>query len=434
MAKKQRTYLCIDMKSFYASVECAERGLNPFETDLVVADPSRGEGAICLAITPKMKSRGIPNRCRLFQIPENVKYEAALPRMKLYIEYSADIYAIYLKYFDPRDIHVYSIDEAFIDVTDYLPVYGMESRALAHKLVEEIARTKHIPATAGIGTNLFLAKIALDISAKHAPDRIGYLDEDTYKATLWDHEPITDFWQVAAGTAKRLQRYGIYTMRGIANADPALMYKLFGVNAELLIDHAWGRESCLMEDIKNYRSKSHSVSFSQILPRDYSFDEARIVLREMVLHGCHELMRRRVITKKVWIGVGYSKERLPMAHGQVQLQSALNVSSVMQPELLELYDSITDRHTPIRRLAINFCDVCSEDCQGYDFFTDWDAVERERRREQAVLDLGEKYGRNAVLRGTSLLDSATQKERNAMIGGHRAGYDEAGESETIHAL
>ena len=186
--------------------------------------------------------------------------------------------------------------------------------------------------------------------------------------------------------------------------------------------------SCFMADL------IRDIFAGSVMPRDYSFDEARIVLREMVLHGCHELMRRRVITKKVWIGVGYSKERLPMAHGQVQLQSALNVSSVMQPELLELYDSITDRHTPIRRLAINFCDVCSEDCQGYDFFTDWDAVERERRREQAVLDLGEKYGRNAVLRGTSLLDSATQKERNAMIGGHRAGYDEAGESETIHAL
>jgi len=434
MAKKQRTYLCIDMKSFYASVECAERGLNPFETDLVVADPSRGEGGICLAITPKMKSRGIPNRCRLFQIPDNVKYEVALPRMKLYIEYSADIYAIYLKYFDPRDIHVYSIDEAFIDATDYLGVYNMDGRSLAKKLVEEIARAKYIPASAGIGTNLFLAKIALDITAKHTDDHIGWLDEETYKATLWDHEPITDFWQIAAGTAKRLQRYGIYTMRGIAQSDPRLIYKLFGVNAELIIDHAWGRESCLMEDIKNYRSKSHSVSFSQILPRDYSFDEARVVLREMVLHGCHELMRRHVITQKVWIGVGYSKERLPMAHGQVRLQSALNVSSFMQPDVIGLYDSITDRNTPIRRLAINFCDVCDEACQGYDLFTDWSAVERERKREQTVLDMGAKYGRNALLRGTSFLESATQKERNAMIGGHRAGYDETGESETIHAL
>ncbi len=434
MARKQRTYLCIDMKSFYASVECAERGLNPFETDLVVADPSRGEGGICLAITPKMKSRGIANRCRLFQIPENLKYELARPRMKLYIEYSADIYSIYLRYFSPDDIHVYSIDEAFIDATDYLAVYGLDGRSLAKKLVDEIAAEKHIPATAGIGTNLFLAKIALDITAKHAADRIGWLDEKTYRETLWDHEPITDFWQIAAGTAKRLQHYGIYTMRGICNAEPELMYKLFGVNAELLIDHAWGRESCLMEDIKSYRSKSHSVSFSQILPRDYSFGEARIVMREMVLHGCHELMRRHVITKKVWIGVGYSKDKLPMAKAQVKLKSAGAVSSVMQPDVLELYDTIVDRNTPIRRIAINFCDVCDEECQGYDFFTDWNEVERERRREQAVLSLADKYGKNAVLRGTSLMDAATQRERNAMIGGHRAGYDETGESKTIHAL
>ena len=434
MTRKQRTYLCIDMKSFYASVECAERGLNPFETDLVVADPSRGQGGICLAITPKMKSRGIPNRCRLFQIPDSIKYEVARPRMKLYIEYSADIYAIYLKYFDPRDIHVYSIDEVFIDVTDYLAVYGMDGKSLAKKLMNEIAATKHIPATAGIGTNLFLAKIALDITAKHAEDRIGYLDEAIFRSTLWDHEPITDFWQIAAGTAKRLRNYGIYTMRGISQADPKLLYKVFGVNAELLIDHAWGRESCLMEDIKNYRSKSHSVSFSQILPRDYNYEEARIVLREMILHGCHELMRRHVVTQKIWIAVGYSKERLPMAHGQSKLPSAVSVSSVMQPVVMQLYDSITDRETPIRRLAVSFCDVCDEECQGYDFFTDWDAVDRERRREKAVMEMAEKYGKNAVLRGTSLLDAATQRERNEMIGGHRAGYDETGESKTIHAL
>lgn len=434
MTRKQRTYLCIDMKSFYASVECAERGLNPFETDLVVADPARGQGGICLAITPKMKSRGIPNRCRLFQIPDSIRYEVARPRMKLYIEYSADIYAIYLKYFDPRDIHVYSIDEVFIDVTDYLAVYGMDGKRLAKKLMNEIAETKHIPATAGIGTNLFLAKIALDITAKHAEDRIGYLDEAIFRSTLWDHEPITDFWQIAAGTAKRLRHYGIYTMRGISQADPKLLYKVFGINAELLIDHAWGRESCLMEDIKNYRSKSHSVSFSQILPRDYTYEEARIVLREMILHGCHELMRRHVVTQKIWIAVGYSKERLPMAHGQSKLPSAVSVSSVMQPVVMQLYDSITDRETPIRRLAVSFCDVCDEECQGYDFFTDWDAVDRERRREKAVMEMAEKYGKNAVLRGTSLLDAATQRERNEMIGGHRAGYDETGESKTIHAL
>lgn len=434
MAKKQRTYLCIDMKSFYASVECAERGWDPFETDLVVADESRGKGGICLAITPKMKSRGIPNRCRLFQIPEGLDYTVAPPRMKLYIEYSADIYAIYLKYFDPRDIHVYSIDEAFIDVTDYLEVYGVDGKTLAKKLMHEIAQSKHIPASAGIGTNLFLAKVALDITAKRTADRIGYLNEELFKATLWDHEPITDFWQIASGTAKRLSSCGIYTMRGVSQAEPELLYKMFGVNAELLIDHSWGRESCLMEDIKNYRSKAHSVSFSQILPRDYDFEDARIVMREMVLHGCHELMRRQLITQKVWIAVGYSKECLPMAKGQASLPSAVSVSSIMQPVVMELYERITDRNTPIRRLAINFCNVINEDEGGYDLFTDWSAVDRERRREQAVLNMGEKYGRNAVLRAASLQQPATQRERNAMIGGHRAGYDEAGESKTIHAL
>ena len=428
MAQEQRTYLCIDMKTFYASVECAERGLNPFETDLVVADPSRGEGAICLAISPKMKARGIHNRCRIFEIPKNVDYITARPRMKLYIDYSADIYGIYLRYFDPRDIHVYSIDEAFIDATAYLGVYRMNGRELAAKLMDEIADELHIPATAGIGTNLFLAKIALDISAKHVPDHIGYLDESDFRRTLWDHEPITDFWQIASGTAERLRRYGIHTMRGIAEAPPELMYKLFGVNAELLIDHAWGRESCLMEDIKSYTASSRSVSFSQILPRDYSFDEARIVMQEMVLHGCHELMKRKLITKKIWIGIAYSKGVKESAKGQTKLVSATAANSLMSPAALALFDSLADREVPIRRLAINFPDVCSEDCQGYDFFTDWERVERENKREHTVLELADKYGKNAVLRGTNFLDAATQRERNGMIGGHRAGYDEAGKS------
>ena len=434
MVQEQRTYLCIDMKTFYASVECAERGLNPFETDLVVADPSRGEGAICLAISPKMKKRGIHNRCRLFEIPKSIDYITAVPRMKLYIDYSADIYSIYLKYFDPRDIHVYSIDEAFIDVSAYLKVYRMTGRELALKLMDEIAETLHIPATAGIGTNLFLAKIALDITAKHAPDHIGWLDEETFRQTLWDHKPISDFWQIASGTEKRLWQYGIYTMRGIAEAPTELMYKLFGVNAELLIDHAWGRESCLMEDIKSYVPGSRSVSFSQILPRDYSFDEARIVMQEMVLHGSHELLKRKLITGKIWIGIFYSKGAREVSKASVKLTSATAANSLLWSAAGELFDSIADRAVPIRRLAIDFPDVCSEDCGGYDFFTDWSKIRRETKRERTVLKLTEKYGKNAVLRGTDFLDAATQRERNDMIGGHRAGYDEAGKSETIHAL
>ncbi|MBR6311922.1 MAG: DNA repair protein, partial [Oscillospiraceae bacterium] len=274
------------MKSFYASVECADRGLNPFETGLVVADVTRGKNALCLAVSPKLKAQGVPGRCRLSEIPKNIEYEAVPPRMQRYIDCAADIYSIYLDYFDPRDIHVYSVDESFIDATQYLPACGMTPREFAKKLIDEIAERLHIPSTAGIGTNLYLAKIALDITAKHSKDHMGYLDEELYRETLWDHAPITDFWQIAGGTARRLARYGITTMREVAHADSELMYKVFGKDAELLIDHAWGRESCLISDIKGYKAKTHSVSFSQILPSDYDFDKARLVMQEMLLGGC----------------------------------------------------------------------------------------------------------------------------------------------------
>ncbi len=425
MSRKERIYMCIDMKSFYASVECAERNLNPFETNLVVADTGRGKNALCLAVSPKMKALGVKNRCRLSDIPGNVKYVAALPRMQLYIDYAADIYELYLNYFDPRDIHVYSIDESFIDATAYLDAMGLTPKELAKKLMDEIAEKLHIPSTAGIGTNLYLAKIALDITAKHSKDHMGFLTEELYRETLWDHRPITDFWQVAGGKARRLERYGIFTMRGVAEAPEELMYRLFGKDAELLIDHAWGRESCLMEDIKNYRSKSHSVSFSQILPRNYSYDEARVVMQEMVLHGSHELMRRKVITQKVWIGVGYGYDTISSTKGSTRLVSATSVNSLMQEPVLALFDRVAVRDVPIRRLAISFNDVCDEGCEGYDFFTDWDAVEKEKAREKAVLELSARYGKNAVLRGTNFQKGATQRERNGMIGGHRAGYDDA---------
>ena len=419
---KERTYFCIDMKTFYASVECAERGLNPFETNLVVADTSRGNGALCLAVSPRMKAQGVKNRCRLYEIPKHIKYETALPRMQLYIEYAADIYAIYLKYFSPDDIHVYSIDEAFIDATNYLSTYHMDAKGLAKKLMNEIAEVKHIPSTAGIGSNLFLAKIALDITAKHAKDHMGVLTEESFRETLWDHTPITDFWMIAGGTARRLERFGITTLRGIAQCPQELLYKTFGKDAELLIDHAWGREPCRMQDIKSYKSKTHSVSFSQILPKDYTYDEARVVMTEMILHGCQELMRRKVICQKIWIGVGYSKDVLPMVNGQTKLTSATAVNSLICPFVLDVFDRITDRSVPIRRLGISFNDVCDEGCEGYDFFTDWDAVEREKAKEKTVLQISDKYGKNAILRGTNFLAGATQRERNGMIGGHRAGY------------
>ncbi len=424
-AAKQRKYLCIDGKCFYASVECAERGLNPFETNLVVADPGRGKNALCLAISPKMKALGVHNRCRLSDIPGNIKYEIALPRMQLYVDYCADIYALYLDYFAAEDIHVYSIDEAFIDVTNYLPMYGMDAKQLAKKLMNEIADKLHVPTTAGIGTNLYLAKIALDITAKKTRDHMGYLDEEIFRKTLWDHMPLTDFWGIARGKANRLSHYGIFTMRDIANADPALLYKTFGIDAELMIDHAWGRESCLMEDIKNYRSRSHSVSFSQILPRDYEYEEAAVVMAEMAIHGCLELYKRHVITNKVWIGVGYSRhEMLPAAQGSIKLSCATQLSSIIEPAVKQKYREIVAFGVPIRNLAIAFCDTRDEGCEGYDLFTDWAKVDKEKAAERTVLEIRDRFGKNAVLRGVNLLNAGTQRERNTFIGGHRAGYDD----------
>ena len=424
-AAKQRKYLCIDGKCFYASVECAERGLNPFETNLVVADPGRGKNALCLAISPKLKALGIHNRCRLSDIPGDIKYEIALPRMQLYVDYCADIYALYLDYFAAEDIHVYSIDEAFIDVTDYLPMYGIDAKQLARKLMNEIADKLYVPTTAGVGTNLYLATIALDITAKKTRDHMGYLDEEIFRKTLWDHMPLTDFWGIARGKANRLSHYGIFTMRDIANTDPVLLYKIFGIDAELMIDHAWGRESCLMEDIKNYRSKSHSVSFSQILPRDYEYEEAAVVMAEMAIHGCLELYKRHVITNKVWIGVGYSRhEMLPAAQGSIKLPCATQLSSIIEPAVKQKYREIVAFGVPIRNLAIAFCDTRDEGCEGYDLFTDWAKIDKEKAAERTVLEIRDRLGKNAVLRGVNLLNAGTQRERNEMIGGHRAGYDD----------
>ena len=424
MAQKQRVYFCIDKKTFYASVECAERGLNPFETNLAVVDENRGKNALCLAITPKMKAQGIKNRCRMSEIPKQINFIRALPRMQLYIDYAADIYEIYLNYFAPQDIYVYSIDESFIDVTDYLPMYNIDAVSFAKKLMNEIAAKMHIPSTAGIGTNLYLAKIALDITAKHSKDHIGYLDEDSYIKTLWNHRPITDFWQIAQGTERRLAKYGICDMEGIAKAPTDLLYKVFGVNAELLIDHAWGREPCLMEDIKNYRSKSKSVSFSQVLPSDYTYEQAKTVMMEMVIHGCQEMMRRKVITNKVGIFVGYTFGGREGTGGTTRMTVTTNLPSKIEPYVEQLFERTTDKQVPIRRLGINFEDVCDEGCEGYDLFTNFEEVEREKKREHAILEIADKYGKNAILRGLNYMDGATQRERNTFIGGHRAGFDD----------
>ena len=422
MKEKRRTYLCIDMKSFFASVECAERGLNPFETNLVVADESRGKNALCLAITPKMKALGVKNRCRMSDIPKNIDYLVAMPRMKKYIEYNGDIYEIYRKYIDRDDIHVYSIDEAFIDATDYLPVHKKTPKEFAKFLINEIANKTHIPATAGIGTNLYLAKIALDITAKKAPDHIGYLDEELFRETLWDHRPITDFWGIANGTAKRLSNLAIYDMRGIANCPQDLLYKRFGINAELLIDHSWGRESCTMRDIKSYKSKSKSISSSQILMKDYSFSEAAIVMAEMTLAGCHRLMSEHVITNGISIFVGYSRDIIPPTGGTVKMSESTHVYSIINRYVDKLFRETTNPNVPIRRLGICFNHIMDEGCEGYDLFTDFEKVEREKRLEHTVLDIKGKFGKNAMLRAIDLQEGATQVTRNKYIGGHNSEY------------
>ena len=414
----QKTYLCIDMKSFYASVECAERGLNPFTTNLVVADETRGQGSICLAISPKMKSLGVKNRCRVYEIPKNIKYITAMPRMKKYIEYCADIYEIYLQYIAPEDIHTYSIDESFIDVTDYLPMYKKTAKEFATMLVDEIARKKGIPATVGIGTNLYLAKIALDITAKKVPDHMGFLDEKTFIRTLWGHRPLTDFWNIGKGIAARLERMGIYDMRGIANYPEERLYKEFGINAELLIDHAWGRESCTIAEIKAYKSKSHSISNSQILFSDYAYDKALLVLQEMVVAGCQEMMRRKVVTNHISFSIGYSKDVIKPTGKRIKMTVTTSCSSIIQEYVTEAYKLTTDKRTPIRRISISFDNVVDECCEGYDLFTDYDAIMKEKHIENAILGIQDKFGKNAMLRATSLEEGATQRVRNTLVGGH----------------
>ena len=418
---KTRTYFCIDMKSFYASVECAERGLSPFETNLVVADESRGQGAITLAITPKMKSLGVRNRCRLFEIPKNIDYIIALPRMNKYIKYCGDIFDVYLDYVSPDDIHQYSIDEAFLDVTDYLSLYNMTARQLAKKLIDEIASRTSIPATCGIGTNLYLAKIALDITAKKSKDHIGYLTEELYRETLWQHTPITDFWNVAAGTAKRLYRYGVTTMEGLAHLPEEVLRRNFGKNYVILLDHAWGRESCTIADIKNYKSKSRSISNSQILFSDYDYEQAHVVVREMTLNGCQRLISEHQIARNVGIMIGYSRDALEPVGKTVRMAESTNLYSLIVKYVDDIYEEIVDRETPIRRLGITFACLTDESAEGYDLFCDVEAIEREHRREAAVLEIKEKFGKNAILRGLNLRDGATQSIRNKLIGGHNGG-------------
>lgn len=416
-----RIYLCIDLKTFYASVECVERKLDPFSTNLVVADESRGNGAICLAISPKLKMLGVRNRCRIFEIPKNIDYIIAKPRMKKYIEYSANIYEIYLKYVSKEDIHVYSVDEAFLDITSYLKIYKMTALELAKCIMRDIFDTYGITATCGIGTNLYLAKIALDIMSKHNVSNIGYLDEESYKEKLWHHRPLSDFWQIGRGIEKRLNRLRIFDMYDIAHTNEKVLYKEFGVNAEFLIDHSKGIETCTIAQIKAYKPKSNSISTSQILFEDYPYDKARIVLKEMVETKCLDLVEKKLVTDTIQLYIGYSKDVIKPSGGAVKLLKSTNSYAELQKAFLALYDKTTNIYTPIRRIGIAFAKVMPEEYEQLDLFTDIKKNEKEKNVELAIANIKNTMGKNSVIMGMSLEEGATAIIRNTLVGGHYGG-------------
>ena len=506
--REERTYIAIDLKSFYASVECIERGLDPMTTNLVVADESRTEKTICLAVTPALKAWGIPGRARLFEVVERVReinaqrlraapghvftgssaddtrlrndpslaldYIVAPPRMRHYMNYSAGIYDIYLKYVSRQDIHSYSIDEVFMDVTEYLRTYRITPHELAIKMIREVLRATGITATAGIGTNLYLAKIAMDIMAKRSPAdadgvRLAELDEMSYRRELWTHWPLTDFWRVGHGYAKKLEAHGLYTMGDIARCslggegdfyNEALLYKLFGVNAELLIDHAWGWESCTMADIKAYRPESNSVSSGQVLQSPYDFTKGRLIVREMTDLLVLDLVDKGLVTDQMVLTVGYDIEnlldpvrdaayggevtvdhygrRVPKhAHGTANLDGHTASTRTITDAVMALYDRAVDPNLLIRRVTVTANNILPEDSAArddvrgqLDIFTEArqaseqavreEALERERRRQEAILAIQKRYGRNAIVKGMNLEEGATTMERNRQIGGHKA--------------
>lgn len=498
-----RTYIAIDLKSFYASVECVERGLNPLTTNLVVADKSRTEKTICLAVSPSMKAYGIGGRARLFEVVQRIRevnnerryrasghrlngksvsdielkahpdreidYIVASPRMAFYIEYSTRIYEVYLKYIAPEDIHVYSIDEVFIDATSYLPTYRKSAHELARTIICDVLKQTGITATAGIGTNMYLAKVAMDIVAKHIPAdkdgvRIAELDEMSYRHTLWTHRPLTDFWRVGRGIAKRLEQYGLYTMGDIAlqsERNENLLYDLFGVNAELLIDHAWGWEPCTIEMVKAYRPETNSFSSGQVLQEPYSPEKARVVVREMAEATALDLLDKGMVTDQLVLIVGYDTESLnnpavrsrykgeiktdyygrlvpKHAHGIANLPRHTSSARQIVKATMELYDRIIDKDLLVRRLNLTTNRVIRESEAAkretpvqYELFVDYDAIEsqqkqeetelaKERKAQEAILKIKKQFGKNAILKGLNFEEGATAKERNEQIGGHKA--------------
>ncbi len=495
----ERTYLAVDLKSFYASVECLERGLDPLTTNLVVADLSRTKKTICLAVTPSLKAWGISGRARLFEVVQRVKevnakrlwaapgrqftgtstsdtelradpglavdYIVAPPRMAHYMEWSTRVYDVYLKYVAPSDIHNYSIDEVLMDVTNYLDTYRLTARELAKRIVQDVLETTGITATAGIGTNLYLCKIAMDIWAKHTqPDadgvRIAELDEQSYRRNLWDHRPLTDFWRVGRGYAKKLEAHGLYTMGDIARCsltDEDLLYRLFGVNAELLIDHAWGWEPCTMAEITAYQPESKSIGSGQVLQSPYGYDKARLVVREMADQLALDLVGAGLVTDQLVLTVGYDIENMrgrgyqgevttdrygravpKHAHGTANLEEYTASTRRIVTAALELFDRIIDRGLLVRRFYLTAGRIAEEasapDKKAFeqlDFFTDYSAVSEQRAQESAeldrekkiqrtMLDIKKRFGKNAILKGMNLEEGATGKARNDTIGGHKA--------------
>lgn len=470
MKSGNRIYVAIDLKSFYASVECVERGLDPLAANLVVADESRTDKTICLAVSPSLKKLGIPGRARLFEVKQKargVDFIIATPRMAKYIEVSCKIYDIYLKYIAPEDIHVYSIDEVFMDVTDYLATYKKTAHELAIMMIRDVLKQTGITATAGIGTNMYLAKVAMDIVAKKMPAdedgvRIAELDEMAYRKQLWNHFPITDFWRVGRGTAEKLARYGLDTMGKVARQsvdNEELLYKLFGVNAELLIDHAWGWEPCTIDLVKAYRPETNSMSSGQVLTEPYTFEKARNVVMEMADAISLDLVEKRLVTNQLVLTVSYDRENLTRpeiaskyhgkvvldhygrpvpkhAHGTANLGSHSSSSKEIINAVISLYDRIVNRDLLIRRLNISTNHIIAESNgqeatdngpAQLDLFTDYDAIlkekenkKKERRIQEALIKIKKRFGKNAILKGTSYAEGATARERNKQIGGHKA--------------
>lgn len=418
--KRERYYLCIDLKSFYASVECVERGLDAMTAKLVVADPERTEKTICLAVTPAMKSLGVSNRCRVFQIPKEIDYIMAPPRMQLYLDYSAKIYSIYLRYISKEDIHVYSIDEVFMDVTGYLSMYQMSARELGLKIMKDVFEETGITAVCGIGTNLYLAKVALDILAKHEEDKVAFLDEERYRQKLWHHRPLKDFWRIGSGTVRRLERLGIYTMEDIVHADENVLFHIFGIDAELLLDHAWGRETTTMEDIKHYQPQSNSISSGQVLSEPHPFEKGRLLVKEMADVLSLELLGRDCVTDSITLHISYSRriERKP-AHGTITIPEMTNSTKKIMDYTVKLYERIVDPSEPIHRISLTFNNIVIGEFEQYDLFSDPQEREREHNMQKAILEIKNRYGKNAILRGMNLEEGATAIDRNRQIGGHK---------------